>query len=215
VRGRDLPLALALAILTLSACAPGPISVRPPSVPPTARDYAGVYERWTRVGRVLSFKDMDTSLLVAATLRGPEFQQAYAARYVAIYRLEGTPDKDRFLADQRSITDAGVAFIVRTAGHNWKWADLASQKSYWRMALVDQAGGEVAPIRIEPVPVSREPIEGELLGGPLTGPLARFYHVTFPAQREGGQPLLRPGHHLTLRLSGPQGRTDLSWTLTE
>src|SRR5262249_4887062 len=117
--------------------------------------------------------------------------------------------------DQQKITDAGVTFIVRTASHNWKWADLASQKEYWRVVLVDGGGQEVTPERIEPVAVSREPIEGELLGGPLTGPLARFYHVTFPKQLPDGQPLLRPGQRLTMRLSGPQGRADLSWTLKE
>lgn len=206
---------LPLALLLLPACAEAPLSLKSPQPAPVARDYGKVYDRWTRLGRVLSLKEGDTMLLVAATLRGPEFQQAYAARYAELYRLESADSRQRFLEDQKKITDAGVAFIVRSAGHNWKWVDLASQKEYWRVVLRDESGQEVAPLKIEPVAVSREPIEAELLGGALSGPLARFYHVTFPAQLPGGQPLLRAGQRLTLRFSGPQGRTDLSWALQE
>jgi hypothetical protein len=206
--------ALALSLLALSACTPPPVSVRPPQPPAQARDYGRIYDRWTRVGRVHSWKEMDTTLLVMATLRGPEFQQAFAARYAALYRLGEGPDKTRFLDELRQADEGALAFLVRAAGHNWRWSDLAPDKGYWRMTLADASGAEVAPAKVEAVHLRRESIENELYGGGPAGPLVRFYHVTFPKQGPGGQPLLRPGQ-LTLRLSGPQGRADLSWTLKE
>lgn len=217
--GAALPLGLCLGLgLGLGSCAEPTLSLRPASPAPSVRAYPGILDRWTRIARVHSWGEMDTSLILAATLRGPEFQQAFAARYLSAYGIDDAAERRRIAAEEQARAESGVNFLVRTTGHNWIWADIGPARGFWRMVLVTESGAEVAPTNVEPVRI-RLALENELYGGPLTGslqgPFSRSFHVTFPRVGPDGRPVLGPGtRRLILRVAGPHGKTELTWNLT-
>ncbi|MCS6912728.1 MAG: hypothetical protein RMK29_18030 [Myxococcales bacterium] len=203
----------ALLLLCLGACAPPVVSLRPPPVAPSARDYDRICARWTRIGRVHAWQEMDTALLVAATLRSPEFQQAYAARYLSVYGIADPAEKERFLAEEQRLSSQGLRFLIRTAGHNHRWTDLDPHKGYWRIRLLSDDGPEVAPAQLEQAR-AQQGLEMELYRGELATPFARSFHVTFPAVHPDGRPVVSPAaRRLVLRVAGPLGKTELVWML--
>lgn len=209
---------LALALCLGAACAEQPVSLRP-GRPQTARDYQGAFERWTRHGRILDWRELDTVLVVHATLRAPEFLDAFVARYLDAYQIADPAEQTRVAERERS-RYPGPAFLVQVEAHNYNWADLSPLKAQWRIALVDASGAETVATTVDSVK-TRQSIETSLYGVATaaalfapdpSNPLSRSYYVAFPAERPGGQPTLpKDARSITLRIAGPRGKTDLQW----
>lgn len=201
----------AVFLVALAACTPA-VSMAPPTRHAAPGDYPAIYDRWTRVGRALSKVEFDTNLIVSATLRGPEFQDAYSARYLALYNLSGD-EATAFRAAEEARPQSDYHFAVQVQGHSYGWADLTATKSLWRVSLSDDSGKVLVPSNIELVR-NRQQVEQALFEHPLRGPYVRSFHLTFPRVGADGQPLF-PGdpRRLTLTFAGPGGRVDLHWTL--
>jgi hypothetical protein len=209
---RGLPL-----LLFLAACGGPALSLAPPQRPPAARDYHMVYERWTRHGRVFNWREMDNMLLVAATLRSVEYQQALGARKAAMYGVAAPAERERLVSAEVQEAQDAVRFFLRTEGHEYKWGDLTPHKALWRIALLLPDGSELSPQAVGEVK-NRALLEEALFIEKLLTtsdslrPFSRLWHITFAPTRPDGQPLLQPGlKRLTLRLAGPQGKTDMTW----
>jgi hypothetical protein len=175
---------------------------------PAGTSFKNVVSRWTRDGSVVSWQELDTTLLVSATLRSRPFQQAYAERYVALYHISDPVERARVAREELQQAESGTNFWVRTASHNYKWNELQPDRGRWRITLVDEQGGELSPDEISPV-VRSEAVETALLGQP-SDPYRRTWHLRFPRlpPRPSGGPSPRK---LTLRFAGPEGKADLVW----
>jgi hypothetical protein len=203
--------------LVLAGCAAGPVSLAPPPRPLTAKDYHRTFERWTREGRIIYWKDYDTVLVVDATLRSAEFQSAYAARYIDLYQIDNPREIAQVQDQAMQRTRDGISFLLQSTGHGYNGTDFSPSRGLWRLVLLDDTGTETPPTEISllrtPKDVATERYTSDLRTL-MTGPMARLWSVTFPNRRADGQPLLRPDlRRLVLRIAGPQGKTDMTWDL--
>jgi hypothetical protein len=199
-----------VAALLLSGCAGAPprVSLAEPSPAPTAGDYVDQLKRWTRHAQIRS--DFDEALDVDATLRSPEFRQAYAAKYLEVYRIP--PDSEARVRGEILADGADTyEFHVETATHNYDLNDLTSAKSVWRVSLLDDQQHEVTPTTVVATKTRRE-LDMEFY--PYATIFSRGWTLRFPRARGDGSPLVGADtKSLTLRFAGPQGSVDLVWVL--
>jgi hypothetical protein len=196
--------------LLLCGCAGAPVKVSlgEPSPPPTAKDYVDQLKRWTRHAHLRS--DFDQALDVDATLRSPEFREAYAAKYIELYRI-GDENKARIRGEILSDGADTYEFHVETATHDYGLNDLTSAKTIWRVSLIDDQGHEVTPKQVVGLR-ERRALDAEFY--PYTGVFSRGWTLRFPRARGDGTPLVGADTKaLTLRFAGPQGSVDLVWVL--
>ena len=200
----------ALAAVLVAGCASAPIvvSLGEPSPPPTAKDYVDELKKWTRHAHLRN--DFDQALDVDATLRSPEFREAYAAKYIEVYRI-GTENQAHTRGEILSDGADSYEFHVETATHDYDLNDLTSAKSVWRVTLVDDEGHEVKPSLVRGVK-ERRAVDQEFY--PYTSIFSRGWTLRFPRARLDGAPLVGGDTKaLTLRFAGPQGSVDLVWVL--
>lgn len=193
-------LALTLA-LGLGACArpPGPVDLSG-TWPAQADDYDAVNQAWTRRAELRA--DYSLALEVYATFRAPPWHAARAAREA---RMRGGPT-DAIAATARAAADGDLEFALVVTTHDRAENDLErGDRSVWRLALVDDAGVEVAPIAIERDKRPANVLRGEL---PAFGDFAVAYRVRFPRTPR----LLGPGvRRVTLKMWGNTGAVALRW----
>ena len=202
-------LALVAACLVLGcASAPVVVSLGEPSPPPTSKDYVNQLKKWTRHAHLRS--DFDEALDVDATLRSPEFRDAYAAKYIELFKI-GPENQAHTRGELLSDGADTYEFHVETATHDYALNDLTSAKTVWRLTLVDDEGHEVQPTRVTPVKERRK-LDEEFY--PYVSIFSRGWTVRFPRTRADGTPLVGSDTKaLTLRFAGPQGSVDLVWVL--
>ncbi len=201
--------AAALATL-LGGCAPTVLSLAAESEPAGTR-YEKTVDRWTRVKRIGSVDDLDTPIVIAATLRSRAFQRAYAEHYLQTYKVNIQLERDKLIERERAVADLGLSFWVRTTFHNYLWNDLRSQAK-WRVVLVDESGQETPAESIELVAL-KDLTQPVLLGAALDA-YSKLWLVRFPLLRGDGLPLVPAGaRKIILRAAGPVGQTDLTWLL--
>jgi hypothetical protein len=200
-------LASAVGVIAIVGCAAPRLRLEAESEPP-GTSWKRVFDRWTRDGAVVSWQELDTTLVVSATLRSRAFQQAYADRYLTVYQIKDPAERARVARDDLLKTDSGLHFWVRTASHNYKWNELQPDRGRWRITLIDDQGGEQSPDEVSLV-IRSEAVETALLGQP-SDPYRRTWHLHFPSlpPRRPESPAPRP---LTLRFAGPEGKADLVW----
>lgn len=201
---------LVVAALLLAGCATTPtkVSLGEPSPPPTAKDYVDQLKRWTRHAHLRN--DFDQALDVDATFRSPEFREAYAAKYIEIYRV-GDENKARIRGEIVSDGADSYEFHVETATHDYPLNDLTSAKTIWRISLIDDQGHEVQPKQVIGLR-ERRALDAEFY--PYTNVFSRGWTLRFPRARADGSPLVGGDTKaLTLRFAGPQGSVDLVWVL--
>src|SRR5262249_46802865 len=123
----------------------------------SAKDYPGVYRRWTRHERAL--KDFDVALEMWATFKSWDFREAYIERYAAIYGLSEA-DRSTLRQAQLETFRHGYEFHVTAQATVYKWNDLEKANSAWRVTLVDAVGHELTPeyIRVEKLPDAYESV---------------------------------------------------------
>lgn len=207
--GRVAP--LALLVLGLVACSPR-VSLREDVDPPQS-SFSSSSERWTRLGRVLSTRELGTALILSATLRSRAFQHAYSEHYAKVYRISDPGERARIEGDALAGAGPGLSFWVESAAPTANWNDLRTEPGKWRLALLDDEGRELRPEKIELVPAREVQQQLEVLGRGRD-PYSKLWLVRFPAQTGDGQPLPRPtASKIILRVAGPLGQTDLTWAL--
>jgi len=202
-------LALAAA-LVVAGCASAPVvvSMADPQKPATAKDYVAQVKRWTRHAHLRS--DFDEALDVDATLRSPEFRDAYAAKYIELYRI-GPENQAHTRGEILSDGADSYEFHIETATHDYALNDLTSAKTVWRLTLVDDEGHEVQPTRVVGQK-ERRTLDEQFY--PYVNIFSRGWTVRFPRTRIDGSPLVgSETKALTLRFAGPQGSVDLVWVL--
>jgi hypothetical protein len=203
-------LAALAAACFVAGCASAPIvvSLAEPSPAPTAKDYVNELKRWTRHAHLRN--DFDQALDVDATLRSPEFREAFAAKYIDIYRI-GTENQAHTRGELVSDGADTYEFHVETATHDYDLNDLTSAKSVWRVTLVDDEGHEVKPALVR-AGKERRAVDAEFY--PYASIFSRGWTLRFPRTRLDGSPLVgSETKALTLRFAGPQGSVDLVWVL--
>lgn len=197
--------------LSLAACSPPAVSLRA-EAEPAGTSFTKVRDRWSRSGRILSLSQMDTPLLVSATMRSRAFQHAYSDRYLTLYRISDPSERAR-IEGEALAASSSVSFWVRSSTHAPSWNDLRISAGRWRLSLVDDEGHQVAPEKVEQVANRDLQQQLELLGE-ARDPFEKLWLVQFPAQTSDGLPMPRPtARKIILRVAGPLGQTDLTWAL--
>lgn len=155
---------------------------------PPGTSFRRSYERWTRDGSVVSWQELDTTLLVSATLRSRSFQRAYIDRYLKLYRINDPTEQARIEKEELELAQSGVNFWVRSASHNPKWNELAPQKGRWRITLIDEQGHESTPELVTAI-TRTEGIETSLFGE-YPDIYRRVWHIKFAPP--GTTPVTKP-----------------------
>ncbi len=198
------------ALLGAGGCAPTVVSLAA-EAEPAGTSYPKTVDRWTRVKRIGSVDDLDTPIVIAATLRSRAFQRAYAEHYLRTYKVNIQLERDKLIERERAVAELGPSFWVRTTFHHYQWNDLRSQAK-WRVVLVDESGQETPAESIELVAL-KDLTQPVLLGEALDA-YSKLWLVRFPLLRGDGQPLVPAGaRKIILRAAGPVGQTDLTWLL--
>jgi len=99
--------------------------------------YHDTYERWTRCATV--YHDLSLVIEARATLRTPQFQQAYLRRYAEDYKLPAA-DLNRLLADEAAQQGRGVRVLLVARTGKREWNDLAKTDSVWKIYLQNESG---------------------------------------------------------------------------
>jgi hypothetical protein len=203
-------LAALAAVLVVAGCASAPVvvSLGEPSPVPTSKDYVDQLKKWTRHAHLRN--DFDQALDVDATLRAPEFREAFAAKYIEIYRI-GTENQAHTRGEIISDGADTYEFHIETATHDYALNDLTSAKTVWRLTLVDDQGHEVQPSKVTGLK-ERRALDEQFY--PYASIFSRGWTVRFPRTRLDGSPMVGSDTKaLSLRFAGPQGSVDLVWVL--
>ena len=173
-----------------------------------AKDYAEVYERWTRHQSALH--DVDIALEAWATFKSWDFREAYIERYASIYSLSEA-DRASLRQAQLDACRHTYEFTVTALSAEARWNDLERPSSAWRIALVDALGHELAPseIKVEKLPDAYEreffPARNQ-----FNRVFTKTYAVRFAIPATGEFSGVKSGT-ITLRIASPIGRLDLNW----
>lgn len=178
----------------------------------TADDYEAVYEGWTREADDFAWSRMDDILHVTATFEAWEFRWAYVVRYARDHSLEDTT-RDTMLRATLADSREHHRFFVTLSGREYREQDLASERSAWRVVLVDEEGRQVTPSEIQRV---RRPSAADHVYFPSISPHRHIFRVVFPATHEDGTPTIPAGASVVrLRFAGARGQVDLDWHFGE
>jgi len=168
-------------------------------------DYPATREAWTRTGKLV--QDIGTVLEGWATLKGPEFRQAYVAKYAAVYSLADS-ERDGLAKAQIQAAHSTYEIHLIAQSTSEKWNDLERRTSPWRVSLVDGTGAELGPTTIK---VEKFPELYERNFFPDRTPFSRSYTLKF-AKPEAGDAFVGPSSgRLILRISSPQGQVEFVW----
>ena len=202
--------------LVLLSCATSNAPAVDFSSPPpqyASNSYPEVYNRWTRHEKVLH--ELDSALEVWATYKSRDYREAFVARYADAYRLSDA-ERQRIEVAQKEAERGAYEFVVTAQSAIYRWNDLEKKGSAWRISLRDGAGHELSPEKVsyEKLP---EMYEREFF--PVKTPFTRTYTVRFarptaseakPGADDGF--VGEPSGQLVLRIAGPFGAADLTWS---
>lgn len=203
-RAAALVLAGALGVMAAGcATAPAPVTLSE-TWPDRAGDYDDVNQAWTRTAKLRG--SYQQALEVHATFRSPEWRAAHAGREAAIRKLDAAA-RDALFAEARTAAagDYEITLVVTTYDRSEN--DLhRGERSVWRLALVDDAGVETAPIKVVR---DRRPLEILRAELPMLGDFAEVYVAKFPHTAA----VLRDGaSKVALKMWSVKGGVELVWT---
>lgn len=210
---RALLTAPGLAILLLGLCSYGCAKQHAVNLAEGPRSYdAGDYkpalERWTRKVELISKQEMDNVLSVTSTFESWDFRWAYVERYAHDFRLNEAK-KSAFRKRSLDESQQYHQFYVALYAQESKWADLDAEEPTWSVRLVDSAGTETDPIKMDKV---RRPTARELTYFPYTNSFRTVYRLSFPrATAPGTQTISSDAEWFALRFFGAQGQADVTW----
>jgi hypothetical protein len=195
--------------LALAACAaPGPrdvdFSETTRGIDPNSYDQ--IRAAWTRHAKVV--EDVGTVIEVWGIYKGWEFREAYVARYAKAYSLP-EPERKALYDSQMEAAKRTYEFHVAAQTTNFTWNDLERPTTAWRVSLLDGAGGEIAPVKIE-VPKLPELYESQFF--PNRTEFSRTYLIRFDRVEAEAAGFAGPrSGRLTLRVVSPMARAELAW----
>lgn len=163
--------------------------------------YQDAYDQWTRHDSI--HRDLGLVLEADATLRSPQFQEAYLRRYARLYNVrEG--ELERLLAADRELTGRELRFVLVAQTGDRKWNDFDKPDSIWRIYLQNERG-ERLPL------TSRRRLEKrtELAGFFRLGPWDEVYELSFDLTGEEAKDFST--RRLTLILASVLGEAQFSW----
>ncbi|PID38792.1 MAG: hypothetical protein CSB49_03715 [Proteobacteria bacterium] len=201
-----------LAVIGLTGCPPasvGPVDLAKPTRSFRARDYERELDRWTRYGSYL--RQLDTTLRLYATWRGPRYDAAYIAKRQKMFGLPQR-DVDALRRERETSRAKALTFVLVAATHDISWNDFDRRPSHWRLSLRNDRGEQVAPISVKQ---HRRTTATDIAFFPHLRKLFHTrYTVRFPRAILGGKPLIDSSTtSLTLRASGALGKVELTWKL--
>jgi hypothetical protein len=193
---------LAATLAAGCASAPAPVALTD-TWPSQVGDYDDVNRAWTRSAKLRG--PYQLALEVHATFRSSEWRAAHASREARIRNLEGAA-RDTLLAAARTAAEGDYEVTMVVTTYDRSENDLhRGDRSVWRLALVDDAGVETAPIRVDRDRRPQEILRAEL---PTLGDFAQVYVVRFPRTAN----VLRPGaRKLTLKMWSAKGGVAMTW----
>lgn len=203
-------IALALSSVLLVACAKGhkPVSFAPPKRALEAKDYKRELKRWTRFKAVL--RQLDTTLRVYGTLRGPSFDAALIAKKKQLFALDALRVTKLEEAAKKRAAET-ISLIAIAATHDLSWNDFDRKSSHWRIFLQNNEGDQLDPLKIEK---KRRITETDRTLFPHLQNFFNRYDLSFPRALPDGRPLIRPGiKSVSLHIAGALGRAELRWDL--
>src|SRR5215472_14080783 len=203
---------LALALLTVCACAEQKVSLVKGPREYVPSDYTQVLKRWTRNESLIVLSELADALNVTATYESWDFRWAYVIKYAADYRL--TIDQRRDLLEHTlRETQDDHEFYVALYGPNWRWTDLSRPTSAWIVRLIDDQGNETAPAKIEAI-VKPGPLEERYF--PYTNVWRRAFRIRFPRFTGDGRPTIaNTARWFGLRFAGADGNGELRWKVDQ
>jgi hypothetical protein len=187
---------------------PQPVDFSEVSQSYRALDYEPVYERWTRHGKLV--RDIGTVMELWATYKSWDFRQAYVEAYADVYNL-AEPDRRNLRQAQLEASRQVYEFHVIAQSTEYKWTDLHEQDSVWKVRLVDGAGRELVPAAVT---LEKLPDLYEMRFFPARTDFSRSFTMKFPRQGpESDRRFTGPASgRLILRVSGPLGPVEVTWT---
>jgi hypothetical protein len=169
-----------------------------------AKDYPGVYTRWTR--HEYALHDADKALEVWATFKSWDFREAFIELYSSIYSLADA-DRTKLRDAQRLAFEEAYEFHVTAQSSIFRWNDLEKTSSPWQVRLIDALGHELEPERIK---VEKLPDAYEREFFPAQTPFSKTYSIRFVAPKGSDFAGLKSGT-IVLRFASPIGRLEVSW----
>ena len=192
--------------VALAACAPPRVDFSEAMRQYEAGDYTKVQERWTRKAQI--FDGLSSIAFMAATLKTWDWRQAYLARSANTYALT-TAEQTELTAAQRALQGRYHEVFLSVSMTPRRWNDLDKPRSRWKIALVNDAGEELMPARIERMKI-RTPEMATFF--PFHDAFSEAYLLRFDKVLPGGKPLISPEtRKVTLRLAGAPGRAEAHW----
>ena len=176
-----------------------------------SNSYYDVLNTWTREKTVYS--QFETAIRVIATLESDEFIHAYRAEYANAYMKDTayrSPEGDAAITD----TDNGVGILLYVYMPDKQSNDLASPRSLWQLALVDETGNTAMPGEIKEIEYITPAIEK--LFPYVNKYYGKLYRITFASAVDRAK-LLGEGdpakRTVTLVCAGILGRAELEWKM--
>lgn len=196
--------------LGAAGCATQKVSMRSGPRAFTESDYDRVYTAWTREAHPYAFGRLADVLDATATFESWEFRWAYVVRYAHDHAL---PTESRTALLRTTLEDAAAhhRFFVTLIGTDWRESDLTSERSAWRVLLVDEAGRVTAPLEIERI---ERPTPAERVYFSSVTPQRQTFRIVFPATHADGTATIAADTRvIVLRFTGAQGTVDLRWEI--
>jgi hypothetical protein len=170
-----------------------------------SKAYLETLNHWTR-DRIV-YSEFETKTRIAATLRSPEFVEAYQKEYARIY-VPGTPEANQAADPQVRGSSEFLEFYFYAYVPDRDNNDFAKANSIWKIYRVDGNGQMVRPVdlreitRVTPVIEQLFPYVNRYHG--------KFYSVRFPAANlgatQGGKP-----EPIRLVFTSVLARVELEW----
>jgi hypothetical protein len=196
---------LLAAAAALAGCAgtPPPVTLSA-AWPAQAGDYDDVNRAWTRTAGLRG--QYTQALEVHATFRSPEWRAAHARREASIRKLDGAA-RDALFAAARTASDGDYEVTLVVTTYDRSENDLhRGARSVWKLALVDDAGVETAPIEVER---DRRPLEVLRAEVAELGDFAQVYVARFPKTAA----VLHDGaRQVTLKMWSVKGGVAMVWS---
>lgn len=193
---------LLAAALAGCAAAPPPVTLTE-AWPAQPGDYDDVNQAWTRTARMRG--PYQLALEVHATIHSPEWRAAHAGREAAIRKLDGA-GRDALFAAARTAAEGDYEVVLVVTTYDRSENNLhRGDRAVWKMALVDDAGVETAPVKVVRDRRPPEILRAEL---PHLGDFSEVYVARFPRAAA----VLRDGaRQVTLKLWSVKGSVSMTW----
>lgn len=170
-----------------------------------AADYPKIHKAWTRHAQLV--QDIGLVFEGWATLKGPEFRQAYVVKYASVYGLS-LSEQEALLKAQSQVEQTGYEIHLVAQSTYDKWIDLDKRTSPWRISLIDGTGAEISPISIR---AEKFPDIYESVFFPDRTLFSRSYTLKFSKPETAGGFMGPSTGRLILRIASPVGKIELVW----